>query len=250
MKALIVEDEIYNFNALRSMLLDVYPQTEIVGPVVDLAGLERAMQEQSRYDVIYCDIRLEDGICFSVFENMDVTIPVIFTTAYSEYALKAFEANGIAYLLKPISREALRKATDKVLAMKFNNQNIVAMLESIGMKGKTSFVRFLKANTYDGALIINVTDVNCFMVDGKSTFAMMSNGTKNRIGYTLDGLMQRLDPMQFFRANRQFIVNRNAIYCIRNYGIRQVLLKIAGYDDIQVLVSKENIPVLNAWIEQ
>ena len=72
MKALIVEDEIYNFNALRSMLLDVYPQTEIVGPVVDLAGLERAMQEQSRYDVIYCDIRLEDGICFSVFENMDV----------------------------------------------------------------------------------------------------------------------------------------------------------------------------------
>lgn len=134
--------------------------------------------------------------------------------------------------------------------MKFNNQNIVAMLESIGMKGKTSFVRFLKANTYDGALIINVTDVNCFMVDGKSTFAMMSNGTKNRIGYTLDGLMQRLDPMQFFRANRQFIVNRNAIYRIRNYGIRQVLLKIAGYDDIQVLVSKENIPVLNAWIEQ
>lgn len=62
--------------------------------------------------------------------------------------------------------------------------------------------------------------------------------------------MQRLDPMQFFRANRQFIVNRNAIYRIRNYGIRQVLLKIAGYDDIQVLVSKENIPVLNAWIEQ
>lgn len=250
MRALIVEDEIYNFNALRSMVLREYSQTEIAGPVRDLVGLERAMLEQSRYDVIYCDIRLEDGVCFSVLESIDVVTPIIFTTAYSEYALKAFEVNGIAYLLKPINREALRKATDKALSMKHNSLNIATMHESIGRKEQTSYIHYLKANTYNGSLIIDVTNVSYFMVDNKYSFAMMSNGTKHRIGYTLDGLMQRLDPMLFFRANRQYIINRNAIYRIQTYGNRQVLLKIVGYDDIRVLVSKENVSALNVWIEQ
>lgn len=250
MRALIVEDEIYNFEILKTMILRIYPQAEIEGPVTNLIDLERTMLDQQRYDVIYCDIRLEDGLCFSVFEGMEVTTPIIFTTAYSEYALKAFDANGIAYLLKPVETEALRKATDKALSVNRGRQDIAAMLESIGMKGCAAYLHYLKASTYDGAYIIDIAEVSHFVTDGKKSFAMMSDGTKHTINYTMEQLMQRLDPIQFFRANRQYIVSRSAIYRIQSYGNRQMLIMLNGYSDVQVLVSKERVKTLNEWIEQ
>lgn len=250
MRALIVEDEIYNYEILKTMILRLYSGVEIEGPVTNLIDLERAMLDQQRYDVIYCDIRLEDGVCFSVFEGIGVTTPIIFTTAYSEYALKAFDANGIAYLLKPVETEALRKATDKALSMNRGRQNIAAMLESIGMKGCASFLHYLKANTYNGAYIVDIADVNHFVTDDKKSFAMMNDGAKHTINYTIEQLMQRLDPVLFFRANRQYVISRRAIYRIQSYGNRQMLIMLNGYSEVQVLVSKERVKALNDWIEQ
>lgn len=250
MRALIIEDEIYNFENLKNLILRLYPQAEIDGPVTNLVDLERTMLDAQRYDVIYCDIRLEDGVCFSVFEGIDVTVPIVFTTAYSEFALKAFDANGIAYLLKPIKPEALRKATAKALSIGLGKQNIAAMLGTIGLSGHTAYLHYLRANAYDGSYIINIANVNHFVTDEKRVYAMMNDGTKHRIDYTLEQLMQRLDTMQFFRANRQYIVSRHAIHRIQAYGNRQVQIKLNNYDDTQVLVSKENVSVLNVWIEQ
>lgn len=250
MRALIVEDEIYNYESLKALILRAYPQAEIEGPVTNLIDLERMMLDPQRFDVVYCDIRLEDGVCFSVFEGMEVTIPIIFTTAYSEYALKAFEANGIAYLLKPIEAEALRKATDKALSLNHGQQNIAAMLECIGMKGGASYLHYLKANTYNGAYIVDISDVNHFVTDGKKSFAMMNDGTKHVVNYTIEQLMQRLDPVQFFRANRQYLVGRRAIYRIQSYGNRQMMIRLNGYNDVPMIVSKERVQALNSWIEQ
>ena len=250
MKALIVEDEIYNFEALKKKILQAYPHAVIEGPVTNLIDLEHAMLRQQDYDVIYCDIQLEDGVCFSLFECIDVTTPIIFTTAYSEYALKAFDANGIAYLLKPIETKALLKATNKALSLFCEKQGFTAMLESMGMKGCAAYIHYLRSNTYNGSYIIDVADINHFVINGKKTFAMMNNGTKHVIFYTLDQLKQRLDPIQFFRANRQYIVNRKAISRIQAYGNRQMLIILHSYDDVKVLVSKDNASVFNDWIEQ
>jgi len=250
MRTFIVEDEIYNFEILKTMILCLYPDTEIEGPVTNIIDLERTMLDQQRYDVIYCDIRLEDGVCFSVFEGMDVATPIIFTTAYSEYALKAFDTNGIAYLLKPVETEALRKATDKALSMRHGRQDFAAMLESMGMRGCATYLHYLKANTYNGAYIVDVANVNHFVTDGRKSYAMMNDGSKHTINYTMEQLMQRLDPLQFFRANRQYIVARRAIYRIQSYGNRQMLIKLNGYNDVLVIVSKERVLELNNWIEQ
>jgi len=250
MRALIVEDEIFNFESLKALILRAYPQAEIDGPVANLIDLERTMLDQQRYDVIYCDIRLEDGICFSVFDGTDVITPIIFTTAYSEYALKAFDANGIAYLLKPVETEALRKATDKALSMRHGRQDFAAMLESMGMRGCATYLHYLKANTYNGAYMVDVANVNHFVTDGRKSYAMMNDGSKHTINYTMEQLMQRLDPLQFFRANRQYIVARRAIYRIQSYGNRQMLIKLNGYNDVLVIVSKERVLELNNWIEQ
>lgn len=250
MTALIVEDEIYNFESLKAMVLRAYPHADVQGPITNLVDLERAMLEQHEFDVIYCDIRLEDGVCFSVLEAVDVTTPIVFTTAYSEYALKAFGANGIAYLLKPIESEALRKATDKALSMKHEKQDIAAVLDALGLKGRTAYLHFLKANTFDGAYIVDVANVSHFVANEKKTIATMNDGSCYRIDYTLEQLMSRLDPMMFFRANRQYIVARRAIHRMQAYGNRQVLIRLKGFDDVKVVVSKENVSALNDWVEQ
>lgn len=250
MRALIVEDEIYNYKTLRSIILEDYPSAEIEGPITNLEDLERTMLDQQDYDVVYCDIRLEDGVCFSVLDVMEITVPIIFTTAYSEFALKAFDANGIGYLLKPVAPKKLRAATEKALKVGSGRQDIAAMLESIGAKGCASYLHYLKANTYDGAYIVEISNVNHFVTDGKKSFAMMNDGTKHTINYTIEQLAQRLDPTQFFRANRQYIVSRRAIFRIQSYGNRQMLIKLNGYGDVQVLVSKERVLGLNKWIEQ
>lgn len=250
MKALIVEDEIYNFEALKRMVIRAYSHAEIVGPITNIIDLEKAMTHQSDFDVVYCDIQLEDGQCFGALDKTEITVPIIFTTAYSEFALKAFEANGIAYLLKPVKADALAKATEKALSMGRGKQDIAAMLESIGLKERATYLHYLRANTFDGSYIVDVANVNHFTTDGKKTYAMMQDGAKHRIDYTLEQLMQRLDPILFFRANRQYIVNRRAIHRIQAYGNRQMQLKLMGYDGTQVLVSKENATTLNNWIEQ
>lgn len=250
MKALIVEDEIYNFEGLRKMILRAYPQAEIDGPVANLVDLERAMLNQQRYDVVYCDIRLEDGVCFSVFESMDVITPVIFTTAYSEFALKAFAANGIAYLLKPVKPNELKKATDKALSMGGGRQDIAAMLESMGLKGHAAHLHYLKARAVDGSYIIDVGNVSHFTLEDNGTYAMMRSGEKHKIDYSLDTLMQKLDPMMFFRANRQCVVSRNAIHRIRTWDNRRLVIKLADYPSELISVSKENAAALDRWIEQ
>lgn len=109
MRVLIIEDETYNFESLKRKLLRLYPLADIEGPITNLVDLEQMLHYEQRFDVIYCDIRLEDGLCFTVLNANEIEVPIIFTTAYSEFALEAFDANGIAYLLKPIKDDALKK---------------------------------------------------------------------------------------------------------------------------------------------
>lgn len=262
MKALIIEDEIFNYNDLRDMLTQAYPQMEISEQVSNLADMERMMLSQHEYDVVYCDIRLEDGLCFSVLEQMEVTVPIIFTTAYSEFALKAFEVNGIAYLLKPIKDEALRKATDKALKLSESLKgkgkqpdstqfsSLLTLLSSLKPKIPATYIHYLKARTYDGSYIIDIAEVSHFVLEDGDTYAMMQDGKKNKIEYSLDTLSQKLDQKLFFRANRQCIVSRHAIYRIRTYDSRRLVIKLTAYPNEQIILSKETAALLDKWIEQ
>ena len=232
------------------MLATAYPRMEIDGPVTNLVDMKQILLNSTDYDVIYCDIQLEDDTCFSVLEDIDITTPIIFTTAYNEFALKAFEVNGIDYLLKPIAPKKLHAATRKALTFGRGRQDIAAMLDSLGLKTKHKYLHYIKGYTFDGSYIINTTDVNHFIINEKKAYAMMNDGTRQLIEYTLDQLMQRLDPIMFFRANHQYIVNRNSIHRIQTWGNRQVLLKLTGFENEQIIVNKEKIKALNDWIEQ
>lgn len=262
MKALIIEDEVLNYNDLCDMLSRAYPEMEISRQVSSLVEMERKMLCQHNYDVVYCDIRLEDGLCFSVLEQLEISVPIIFTTAYSEFALDAFDSNGIAYLLKPIKQEALIKATDKALAISEKRKrecedadwslssSLQAFLSSLKAQVQPSSVHYLKARTIDGIYIIDVAEVSHFLLEDGQVNAMMNNGNKHKVDYSLDMLMQKLDPMQFFRANRQYIVSRKAISRISTWDNRRLLIKLFKYPDEQIFVSRDNAGSLDKWIEK
>lgn len=249
MKALIVEDEIINFEGLKRIILRTYPQAEVVGPVTNLMDLEQAMMHQEQFDVVYCDIQLEDGQCFSVLEHVEVSVPLVFTTAYSEFALKAFAANALGYLLKPVKQSELQKVTDRALSLGRGNQNIEAMLRSLGLDKHPSYLHYLRAEAFDGSYIVDVEQVSHFTTCDKKSIAILTDGTTHRIGYNLEALMERLNPAMFFRANRQTIVNRRAISRIQTYGNRQLSIRLSNPDFEPVIVSRENAAALNDWIE-
>lgn len=249
MKVLIIEDEIYNFEDLKDMLIQLYPQIHVYGPVTNIIDLEQTLHKEKAFDIIFADIRLEDGLCFSVFEKTEVKTPIIFTTAYDEFALNAFKANGIAYLLKPIMKNELEKATHKALLLNRGEQDLRGMLTSLGFSIPAPYLHHIKAKTFDGIYVINVAQVNHFTLVGDHVFAMMMDGNKHRIPYSLDILMDKLDPNMFFRANRQYIINREAISRIRNYDNRKTIVTLTSYQDVTILISKSTSSLLDKWIE-
>lgn len=244
-----MEDEIPNYDVLKDKLKAIYPSIVVDGPVTNTADLRRTMLKQSKYDVVFCDIRLSDGDCFEVLCNMEVTTPLVFTTAYDEYALQAFETNGIAYLLKPIITSELKQATDKAIALGRGWQ-MGTILDKIRSNDNTPYLHYLRAKAINNIYMINVEDVSYFTIDEGGTIVVVEIGKRYRLEHTLEQLIQRLDPMMFFRANRKFIVSRKAILCIEPHGLRRAAIKIKNNDDAQIIISKSNVATISEWMEQ
>ncbi len=251
MKVLIVEDEIYNFNSLCKALTQIEPSIEIDGPVTNIEDMKTALQRQSDYTVIFSDIRLDDGLCFEAFERIEVTTPVIFTTAYDEYALEAFQNNGLAYLLKPIDTQDLAKALEKAKHIKLGSQDLAALLKQISMREEQSYRSRFLIQDYDGAHILDVNDINHIAKDGEKTTAYLNDGSIQRLQYeSLDEVASMLDPRLFFRANRQYIINIHSIQKIRSSFHQTQKIKLKGYPDLDISVSKDKVSKLRDWIEK
>lgn len=230
--------------------MTLYPTAEIAGPVTNLKDLAREMLAQSRYDVIYCDVQLADGDCFSVLADVEVTTPIVFTTGYAQYANEAFHVDGIDYLLKPIKPELLRKATAKALSLGKHWRDKIAPSGDLQKGECKGCLHFLKDQVYDGLRIIDLSHVILFETGKGYAHVLMDDGTTRRVNYSLAQLMRRLDTREFFRANRQYIVSRHAIQHVRTYGNRQMRLMLTGHEVKKVIISKERVAEFNHWIEQ
>lgn len=149
MRALVVEDELHNYRSLKKQLEEIWEGTEVLPPVTTVTGLREALLHQDETDVIFTDIRLDDGLCFEALCESSVEVPLIFTTAYDEYALQAFRAGGVDYLLKPVSEEDLRQVLKKIQRMQFNPANLTALLCSLGVSVPAHASRLL-VNRYNG----------------------------------------------------------------------------------------------------
>jgi two-component system, LytTR family, response regulator len=254
-RALIIEDERPAAEHLLRLLSRVDPKIEIslVIPSVDEAVAW--FSKNPMPDLIFLDVQLSDGLSFEIFDHVDITCPVIFTTAYEEYAIKAFKFNGIDYLLKPVSSDDLRYAIERFTSTNNNQRESSIQI----LRYKVDQVMKSLTNKYKSRFIVNVgvhlktvetVSVNLFYSLEKSTFILENTGKSYDINYSLDQVEKLVDPSQFFRISRKHIININAIADIIFYSGSRLKLKISGsrYDDI--LVSRSKITEFRKWLER
>lgn len=249
-KILILEDEKPNSDRIQRLMLKIRPGFEIVGVLTSVKKTVDWLSENECPDLIIMDIQLADGISFEVFNLADVKCPVIFTTAYDEYAIKAFKYNSIDYLLKPIEKEQLEAAIIKFeKSVQQSNLEYPLIEELIAqIQPKDYRARFLLPYR-DGYKKINVGDIAFFYSHLNISYAVLFNGEQNVVPQTLETLEQELEPKNFFRVNRQYIVHVNSIEKVHNFFNGKLKLKVRNCADEDVIVSRTKAPLFKTWLD-
>ena len=248
-KVLIIEDERPNADRLERLIKSVRPNAQIVDVLECICESIEWFESHEMPDVVMMDIRLSDGLSFEIFEKTTVSCPIIFTTAYDEYAVKAFKYNSIDYLLKPVELDELERAFQKLESTSSAPEpaSLANLLNYF--QPKDFRTRFLLPYR-DGYKSLQINDISYFYSKLKITRAKLHNGTEEIIPLTMEELEEQLNPKDFFRANRQFIIHVDAIEQIHNYfnGKLKVDLKRAP-EDMELIVSREKASLLKAWLD-
>ena len=248
MKALIIEDEMVAAQALQKLIGEVSPETEIIGVLESVEESVDWLENNPMPDLIFMDIHLADGSSFAIFERVNVTCPVVFTTAYDEFALKAFEVNSIDYLLKPISKEDLERAMNKfhnLAGIHFNADKIEKLLEQLGEKKRHRNYFLLPER--DKLVPLSTKDIAYAYIDSKSVKIVTHEHKTYYLTHTLDDLMAQLDPTLFFRANRQFIVSRDAIKDVSIWFGNKLAINLNIEVPEKIIVSKARVAEFKCW---
>lgn len=251
MKCIIIEDEKIAANRLNDLLIKFDPSIEVVEIIQSVKRALVRLKDPSGIELIFMDIHLADGLCFEIFEQVEVKTPIIFTTAYDEYALKAFKLNSIDYLLKPIDEEELQNAIEKFKDSHFqqkftySREVIDNVIQSLQGNYKTKFV--IKVGEH--LKIIPTDEVNVFFSLEKATFLQTTAKRDYAINYSLEQLEELLDPKVFFRINRQYIIAFTSIIDIIAYTNSRLRLKLKNLEDQEIIVSRERVQKFREWIE-
>lgn len=241
MNILVIEDEKRNFTRLKKQLLEIDKDFEIEGPVDCVKDLKDILTSNKHYELILADIRINGGTCFDVFDEVRLDVPVIFTTAYDEYALKAFKSNGIAYLQKPFEVEELKEAIKKAMKMIEPEKEMVHLLSLLKESSKKKYKERFLVPRGEQLQIINSYSINHFMLEAKSTMMYLEDGSSVSINESVSYLEQELDPTMFFRINRQCIINLDDIVKIEMTWNGKLKLKLRHYDNLELEVSRDRV---------
>lgn len=245
----IIEDEKPNADRLKRLLKMLRPRTEVVAVLDGIADSVLWFENNRHPDLVMMDIRLSDGLSFDIFDKVRLTCPVIFTTAYDEYAVRAFKYNSVDYLLKPVEPEELGKALEKLentTGPQFDQKTLEGLLNFF--QPKSYRTRFLLPYR-DGYKSLLVSDVSYFYSENKITRARLKNGLEEPLAQTMEELENQLDPQAFFRVNRQFIVHIDAVLQVHNYFNGKLKLDIKNCSDTEIIVSREKAMQLKTWLD-
>ncbi len=254
MTTIIIEDEKPAARRLQRMLTELNTPVEIMLHSVNESI--KWLQEHEHPDLIFLDIQLSDGLSFEIFETLTVKSSVIFTTAYDEYALKAFKLNSIDYLLKPIDDEELAAAIKKFQNLQTQNttsttidlQSIQKLLAPATLQN--TFKKRFTIKVGQHIKIFNTEDIECFYSENKGTYLHTKENRNYLIDNTLEILEQELDPKVFYRVSRKFYININAIQDIISYTNSRLQLKLNSYSEQEVIVSRERVKDFKEWLEK
>lgn len=250
MKILIVEDEQAAARRLEKLLLEIAPETEILAHLESVEATIIWLQEHPPPDLIMLDIHLADGSSFEIFEHLKITCPVIFTTAFDEYALQAFKVNAVDYLLKPIKSVELAAALEKYKSLYKNTVSDFSMLlEHIRKQEGSNYLRRMLIRLGNSIKLIDMSDVSYFYTKDKITFLIaQGSGKRFPVDYPLDKLETMLDPKDFFRINRQFILRINSIREMQSYSKSRIKVDTIPPADQEIIVSTERVAAFKRWL--
>ena len=251
MKVIIIEDEKPSARRLQRMLRGLNLEVEKMIHSVDESI--SWFSNQPHPDLIFLDIQLSDGLSFEIFEKVDIQSAIIFTTAYDEYALRAFKLNSIDYLLKPIDNEELKVAVEKYrnlsnlrkpVTLDFNDIKKL-LINPLDREYKKRF----SVKVGQHLKLINIEDVECFYSENKGTYLHTNEGRNYLLDNTLEQLEHELEPDMFFRINRKYFVNINAIKDMVSYTNSRLQIKLNSYNDNEVIVARERVKDFKDWLE-
>jgi DNA-binding LytR/AlgR family response regulator len=251
MNILIVENEIPAAEKLVSILTKIDKSATILGVTETVEETINRLQEAPRPDLILMDIQLDDGLCFEIFETINVDIPVIFTTAYDEYTLRAFKVNSIDYLLKPIDEGSLKSALAKYKKLYADNDPYKRDFRQLLYEFRNQYKSRFLIRTGEKYKSIPVSEISHFHIMERNVFLNDFQGIDYGVEYSLDQLQDMLDPRKFFRINRECVVNINAIAAMSSYssGRFQMTLK-NGEKKEELIVSRDRLAEFKKWIDR
>lgn len=256
MKALIIEDESLIARELQHRIAEVATDIKIIDVLPSVKTASKWFMENAEPDMIFADIQLSDGVSFEIFEKYDLKCPVVFTTAYDEYAIKAFKVNGVDYLLKPVDSDDLKKAIDKCRSIVDSKTNyptdvqqllqMIANPNSVKNKYKEKFVVQLR-NQW---LPVPTKDIACFYRENLN-YLFTFGGEKYILDFTtLDEVEELLDPDVFYRANRQSIIHVDAIQSVKPLDNQKLTVTLKSPLKLVLDISREKAPAFKKWFDR
>lgn len=250
MKAVIVEDELIAAQNLQRLINQVDKDIEVIAVLQSVEESIEWFMLHPVPDLVFMDIHLADGSSFSIFEKVDIPCPIIFTTAYDEYALKAFEVNSIDYLLKPISIKNFERAIAKLrnlVAEKESNTNVIANLLASFKQTKEVYKSNFLIPHKDKFIPLSVDKIACFYTENKTVKIITEDNETYNMDSSLEDLTNQLNPTLFFRANRQYIVSHKAIKDISIWFGSKLSINLEVPVPEKIIVSKARVPEFKAW---
>jgi two-component system response regulator LytT len=248
MKVVIIEDEQAAVRRLQKLLTDINPAIEVITALGSIEAAVAWFEENEQPDLVLMDIHLADGSSFDIFEKTIITAPVIFATAYDEYALKAFKVNAIDYLLKPIKAAELETAIKRVAVKPKQDEPNSSLIEKLAEAGFIKKHKRILVRMGQAFKLVDLDQVSFFYSKDKISFAVMPGNKRYPLDQSLDQIEHMIDPAHYFRINRQFIVKMEAIDEMIAYSKSRVKLKLNPPTDEDAIVSKERSPEFKKWL--
>lgn len=256
MKALIIEDEELIASELKNKIRAVSNEVEIIEVLPSLKTARRWFLQNPEPDLIFMDIQLNDGVSFELFDSYTIQCPVIFTTAYDDYAIRAFKVNSIDYLLKPVNENDLRNAIEKYKRVRNESklpQDINGLLQSLGRlsNAQPAYKEKFVVNMRNQFVPINTKDIACFTREVLN-YIYLFNGERYVVDYSsLEDIEELLDPRQFYRANRQFIINIDAIKSAKPKENSKLAIYLKEpLQKFDIIMSREKAPIFRKWLDR
>ena len=257
MKAVIIEDEHFIAQVLQNKIKSIDPAIEIEVVIPSLKVARKWFLNNAQPDMVFMDIQLSDGVSFELFEQFELSCPIVFTTAYDEYAIRAFKVNGVDYLLKPVDSGELQKAIEKCKNI-IRQKNPIAHDFSILMKalnvttaGAGQHKERFMANVRNQWMPVAVNDIACFTRQTLN-YLYLFTGERYLLDFdSLDEVEALLDPRNFYRANRQFIIHIDAVLTVKTVENSKLIVKLKEPNQkLEIDISREKAPIFKKWLDR